>query len=247
MKANSQNSNINFLSEMKNTFSEIKSNCNGMNIYLNNITSSKDLEKIEEEFEKAIDNLSLCINTKKDLKEKQDCLDELKQTFKIYNEKRLLIYENNFIKKIKELNQKLNDLMNKIIIEFDPPNINSLYSDIDINISSNNNKINDNYSYAQYEPKTFNEEYSSFIKINNTKSQINGDNGQNNEIDYFCLVCSKEKAIYLCDKCNLLFCKGCFEFVIKYDNANNKCEHNPQKISDMKDQNEKGKIFKFFK
>jgi len=186
MKANSQNSNINFLNEMKNTFSEIKSNCNGMNIYLNNITSSKDLEKIEEEFEKAIDNLSLCINTKKDLKEKQDCLDELKQTFKIYNEKRLLIYENNFIKKIKELNQKLNDLMNKIIIEFDPPNINSLYSDIDINISSNNNKINDNYSYAQYEPKTFNEEYSSFIKINNTKSQINGDNGQNNEIDYFC-------------------------------------------------------------
>ena len=242
MKANSQNSNINFLSEMKNTFSEIKSNCNGMNIYLNNIISSKDLKKIEEEFEKAIYNLSLCINTKKDLKEKQDCLDELKQTLKNYNEKILLIYENNYIKKIKELNQNLNDLMNKIIIEFDPPNINSFYNNIDINVSSNNNKINDNYSYGQYEPKTFNEEYSYFIKINNSKSQINGDNGQNNKIDYFCLVCSKEKAIYLCDKCNLLFCKGCFEFVIKYDNATNKCEHNPQKISDMKDQNEKGKI-----
>ena len=227
---------------MKNLISEIKKNSNELKKYLNNIIESKDSKKYEEEFKYEVENLSTNIKVGKGLKEKQKFLGFLKQAFNNYNENILLIYENEFIKKIKENIQKEHDLMNKIIIEFDPPKENYLCNDnIDESISKNSNKVNDNYSWEQNDIKTFFEYDSSFDKNHNSKSQINDGSGQKKEIDYACSVCSKEEAIYLCDNCNQLFCQECLETIKKFDDANNKCKHNLQKISDMKSQNEKGK------
>ena len=243
MKAKSLNPNIIFLNEMKDLISEIEKNSNELKIYLNNIIESKDSKKYEEEFKNEVENLSTCIKVGKGLQAKQKFLGFLKQAFKNYIENILLIYENEFIKKIKENIQKEHDLMNKIIIEFDPPKENYLCNDnIDESMSRNSNKVNDNYSWEQNDKKTFFEYDSSFDKNDNSKSQINDGSGQKKEIDYACSVCSKEEAIYLCDNCNQLFCHECFETIEKIDDTNNKCEHNLQKISDMKSQNEKGKI-----
>ena len=244
MKVNSQNPNIKFLNEMKNLISEIEKNKNELKIYLNNIIESEDTKKYEDEFKKEIENLSDCINTKKDIKEKQKFLGYLKKAYKNYNENKLLVYENTFIKKIKENTQKLQDLMNKIIIEFDPPKENYLCNDINIDVRKleNSNEGNYNYYGQQDNRKTCFEGYSSFDQNNNSESIKNEDNGHKKEIDYFCSVCSKKEAIYLCDNCNQLFCQECFETIKKFDNTNNKCEHNTQKISDVKSQNEKGKI-----
>ena len=244
MKAESKNLNIKFLDEMTNHINEIEKIKNELKINLNNIIESEDTKNYEEEFKKTITRLSTSINVKTSLIVKQDCLDDLKKAFKNYNDNILLLYENPAIKKIKEYNQKLHDLMYMIIIEFEPPKENTLSNDInkDVSISGNSNKVNDNYSGEQNEKKTFFDGYSSFDKNDNSKGQINDGSGKKKEMDYACSVCSKEEAIYLCDNCNQLFCHECFDVIKKFDDTNNKCEHNLQKISDMKSQNEKGKI-----
>ena len=242
MNEKSQNLNIKYLNEMENLMNEIEKKTNELKIYLNNIFESKDIKKYKEEFKNKAIYLSTSIKTEKSLKDKQICLDDLKLAFKNYHENILLVYENTSIKKIKEYNQKLNDLINNIIIEFDPPKANSLNNDINKTISQNSSEVNDDYSKEKNDQRAIFEGYSSFDKNNKSNSQINDDNKQKKEIYYFCSVCSKEEAIYLCDNCNQLFCQECFEIIKKFDNTNNKCEHNPQKISDMKSKNEKGKI-----
>ena len=63
------------------------------------------------------------------------------------------------------------------------------------------------------------------------------------DINFDCSVCSEEKAISFCDKCNQLFGNHCFEQIEKYENKDNKCVHNLQNIAKMKEPNEKGKKF----
>ena len=231
---------------MKDAIGKIGENYNELKAYLNKIIESEDIKQYEKEFNNEINNLSMSLD--KDLKFKQNILDVLKQKFKSYYDYILSLYENSFIKIIKEYNQKLFDLMDKIIIEFEPPKENSLLcsdknrylSTSENSIELENNKITD-----QFDSNNFYEDLldsSSSNKNDKDKRENNADNKQNKKIEYFCFVCSKEEAIYFCDKCNQLFCQECFEFIKQNDNSNNKCEHNTQKISDLKGQNEKGKI-----
>ena len=241
-----KNTNSKFLEEMKDAIGKIRENYNELKAYLNKIIESEDIKQYEKEFNNEINNLSMSLD--KDLKFKQNILDVLKQKFKSYYDYILSLYENSFIKIIKEYNQKLFDLMDKIIIEFEPPKENSLLcsdknrylSTSENSIELENNKITD-----QFDSNNFYEDLldsSSSNKNDKNKRENNADNKQNKKIEYFCFVCSKEEAIYFCDKCNQLFCQECFEFIKQNDNSNNKCEHNTQKISDLKGQNEKGKI-----
>ena len=121
--------------------------------------------------------------------------------------------------------------MDKIIIEFEPPKSNSLVnSDANIEISTSENTNENKISYSL--------EKSGSNNIFEDNSSFNGkDSEKNKEIDYFCSVCSKEDAIYLCDNCNQLFCEKCFEFIKQNHNSNNKCKKDLKKISDMKSQN----------
>ena len=224
------NTNSKFLEEMIDTVREIGKNYNGLKAYLNN---SEDIKQNEKEFKNEVHNLSLTLDG--DLELKQNTLEALNQKFKSYYKSILLVYENSFFKNIKEYNQKLLYLMDKIIIEFEPPKSNSLVnSDANIEISTSENTNENKFSYSL--------EKSGSNNIFEDNSSFNGnDSEKNKEIDYFCSVCSKEDAIYLCDNCNQLFCEKCFEFINENHNSNNKCKKDLKKISDMKSQNEKGK------
>jgi hypothetical protein len=234
-----KNSNSKFLEEMNEAIDKIGENSNELKTYLNKIIDSKEIKEYEKMFKDEVDNLST--NLDKELKIKQKILDSLKQKFKCYYENILLVYENIFIKTIKEYNKKLHDLINKIIIEFEPPKENSLFIDnnIDISTSGNSNQFNDNNINQVTSSNDLYPDCSSDNNNNNDNIENNVDNEQNKEIDYFCSVCNnKKEAIYLCLNNNQLFCQECFEFIKQNDNSNN---NNPQKLSDLKSQNEKGK------
>ena len=234
-----KNSNSKFLEEMNEAIDKIGENSNELKTYLNKIIDSKEIKEYEKMFKDEVDNLST--NLDKELKIKQKILDSLKQKFKCYYENILLVYENIFIKTIKEYNKKLHDLINKIIIEFEPPKENSLFIDnnIDISTSGNSNQFNDNNINQVTSSNDLYPDCSSDNNNNNDNIENNVDNEQNKEIDYFCSVCNnKKEAIYLCLNNNQLFCQECFEALQNY----NERELNTQKLSDMKSHNEKGKI-----
>ena len=239
-----KNSNSIFLEEMNDAIDKIGKNCNELKRYLNKFFESEDKKKFEEEYKNAIKNLYLSFD--KDLKVKQKTLDDLKQKFKSFYENVLLVYENTFINNIKEYNKKLLNLIDDIIIEFEPPKENSFFSDknIELSTSEKTNMLNNNYTYEQIGPNDLYENLQDctlFNKNDNSKRENNIDNEQNKEICYFCTICSKKEAIYLCDDCNQLFCQDCFEFIKQNDNSNNKCQHNnKKKLSDIKGQNAKG-------
>ena len=231
-----KNTNSKFLEKMNEAISIIGENRNELKTYLNTNIDSKEIKEYEKLFKDEVDKLST--NLDKELEVKQKILDSLKQKFKCYYENILLVYENIFIKTIKKYNQKLNDLINKIIIEFEPPKENSLYIDKNIDISTSGiiNEFNDNIINQETSSNDF---YSSDNNNNNDNNENNVDNEQNKEIDYFCSFCdNKKEAIYLCHNNNLLFCQECFEDL----NIYNERELNTQKLSDMKSHNEKGKI-----
>jgi len=236
------NSNIKFLNEMNDAIIEIENNCNELKAHLNSIFEL-DIEN-NKELKNSIMFLSSSIKRKEDLEDKQIILEDLKLAIETYYKNILLVYENTFIKKIKKSNQYLYELMKMIIIEF-APNENSLNNDINIDVKT--------YDYYNREPKTLNDHIEGFSLLYEDEiSEIQNEQNKesNKEIDYFCSVCSGEEAINFCDKCNQLFCQNCFKIIEKYEKNESKkydkndsiCAHNLQKISDIKDQNEKSKM-----
>ena len=228
------NTNSKFLKEMIDTVGNIGNNIKELKKHFNfnTIIDSEDIKQYEEDFIKEVNNLSLSLE--KDLKLNQNNLDNLKQKLQSYYKRILLIYENSFFKTIKECNQNLIGLMDKIIIEFEPPHQNSFFiSDINLDKSTSDNTSE---KYLCEKPGS-NNLYEDISSCNEN------DNEKNEEIDYFCSICSKEEAIYLCDNCNQLFGEKCFEYLKQNHNSDNKCKQDLKKISDdMKSQNEKGKI-----
>jgi len=239
------NSNLKFLKEMNNSIGEIEKNCHELKVHLNNIIESEDSKKKNKKFKDNIGNLFLNLKEGNNLKVKQEFLNDLEQAFKSYYESILLIYENNFIKKIKESIQKLYELKSKIIIEFEPPKINSFFSDNNLEKSTSNNtsEVNDKYNYYEEQNNSNSPIENNLFGINdNSKSQNVIDNEKNKEIDYFCPICNKKVAKYLCDICNQLFCQECFDYTLKNDKTK-RCTHNNLKtISDIKKQSEKVKM-----
>ena len=240
MNSKTQNSNIQFLNDMKKVISkknenyfQVKENLLNLQYAQNEKEFLNEINVFKEVLERN-DNSS----EKTYIKDRQNCFDELRIKFKKYYEKILNIYENNYIKKIKEYNQNLEDLINSIIPEFEPKNQNSLIS---INIFTSNE------SYREDERGSLSklDNYNSYFKFcnnqNNNKILINDDISNSTEIKYNCSVCFKEKVIFFCDECYQLFCNDCFKEEEKFGNKDKKCLHNFQNIVKMKERNEIGK------
>ena len=231
-----QNFDIKFLKDLKNLISRINENHSQFLNYLLNL----QISKYEKEFVNEVDKFNQVIrnefsNKINYFKAKQASFEKLKIKFKIYFENISKIYENDYIKRMKEYNQELEYLINNINSESELQNLNSFSSDN--NISTNNGSDGDEEKRLSSQIiegfKTFVEDINKNLK-----------NDDISEINFNCSVCSFEnpkKATIFCDKCNQLFCKSCYDIIVKFDKNDNKCKHNIQNIAKMKEQNKIGK------
>ena len=206
---------------------------------LKNLLTS-EYSKIKETFKTEIQDLILIIESNKDpldenyLKDLQNNFDNIKQKHKIYNEVIIEIYENIYIKKIRKYNEELNVLINKIIPDFKPPNVNSFSSDVHLNLHLNHFSTYTESCNAGQNGLS----YSSFYDEENKKNQTQENISQSFENNYICTICHKEKAIKICDECNQLVCQICE----KTDKWTNNCNHDLKKINNINNSNEIGKI-----
>ena len=235
MSSKAQDSNKIFLKDIINIIDQL-------DIDFNN--ALRNYTQIKNTFKSKIEKLIEIIDSNKDplddnydnyLKDKKACFDNIKQKYKKYNEAIFEIYDNDYIKKIKKYNEKLNDLINKIIPDFEPPNANSFSCEVNFNLPN----INNEYSKTEQDR--------SLSLINGLKSFYNEENNKNHtkeninqsfENYYFCTICHKEKAIYLCYECNQLFCETCGKLKKSEEKTTNNCGHDLQKIDKIKKSNE---------
>ena len=139
MSSKAQDSNKIFLKDIINIIDQL-------DIDFNN--ALRNYTQIKNTFKSKIEKLIEIIDSNKDplddnydnyLKDKKACFDNIKQKYKKYNEAIFEIYDNDYIKKIKKYNEKLNDLINKIIPDFEPPNANSFSCEVNFNLPNINN------------------------------------------------------------------------------------------------------------
>ena len=199
---------------------------------LKNVLTS-EYSKIKETFKSVIQDFILSIESNKDpldenyLKDVQNYFDEIKQKHKKYNEVIFEIIENIYFKKIRKYNEELNALINKIIPpDFKPPNANSFSSDVHLN------------HFSTYTETSNAGQSLSFYDEENKKTQTEENISQSFENNYFCTICHKEKAIKFCDECNQLVCETCE----KANKWTNNCQYGLQKISNINNSNEIGKV-----
>ena len=194
--------------------------------------SSGQLQKILDKYLKYLDfrNTLENIQYQTDLKERQDYINSIQNMFSNFINNLILIYNNRNIDILKELNDKMNNIMNGISNpEFDPPNLNSF------NNNTSSTKINTNSYYSngqlEYEENECNIEllndYAELSNNNISNGNNNIYNDNNNSINYnfannkynkinnicennkdnkfLCHICSKNEAIGFCELCNQLF------------------------------------------
>ena len=223
-----QNSNKNFLKNIMNIIDQIDKHYNNALKYLSTSQYTQIKNKFKSEIEELIDIISMDKKSYEDnnLEVMQKCFDNIKEKYKKYNEFILEIYENNFIKKIKEEKEKLNDLINKIIIDFDPKKANSFSSDVNINF------------ITYYESSKTEESISkAFYSEESNKTQNNVNTSQSIENNFICTICHEGKAINLCEECNQLFCQICEKNEKSEEKKTIKCRHYLQKIDNIKNSN----------
>jgi hypothetical protein len=223
-----QNSNKNFLKNIMNIIDQIDIHYNNDLKYLSTSQYTQIKNKFKSEIKELIDIISMDKKSYEDnnLEVMQKCFDNIKEKYKKYNEFILEIYENNFIKKIKEEKEKLNDLINKIIIDFDPKKANSFSSDVNINF------------ITYYESSKTEESISkAFYGEESNKTQNNVNTSQSIENNFICTICHEGKAINLCEECNQLFCQICEKNEKSEEKKTIKCRHYPQKIDNIKNSN----------
>lgn len=242
MRSNPLNFNKTILIDIKKIIEQIDINYRKA---LQNLFESK-FSQSKINFKEVIDDLIEFIEDNKDpyednyLKGKKECFDKIKQNYKKYNEGILEIYENNYFKIIRKYKEKLDDLINKIIPDFEPPNINSFSSKIKIlNLSYNSNESSINNESSNSNDNNLSHQISSYIDKQNYKPQIFENISQKIENKYFCTVCHEKEAITLCDECNQLYCQICEK---SEDKNTNKCGHYLDKIANIKESNKIGKI-----
>ena len=223
-----QNSNKNFLKNIMNIIDQIDNHYNNALKYLSTSQYTQIKNKFKSEIEELIEIISMDKKSYEDnyLEVMQKCFDNIKEKYKKYNEFILEIYENNFIKKIKEEKEKLNDLINKIIIDFDPKKANSFSSDVNINF------------ITYYESSKTEESISkAFYGEESNKTQNNVNTSQSIENNFICTICHEGKAINLCEECNQLFCQTCEKNEKSEEKKTIKCGHYLQKIDNIKNSN----------
>lgn len=104
------------------------------------------------------------------------------------------IYENNYIKKLEEINDNLNKNINDIgqIEFFDPNHIDLNLSNQSILNDKNNNSLNSYDFYAGF-------------NIDKSKNSVENEGKPLN-----CSVCKKNEPKYFCEVCNQLYCESCY-------------------------------------
>jgi hypothetical protein len=241
MSSKVKDSNKIFLKDIINVIAQLDFDFNKA---LENLLNSQYTE-IRNTFISEIIELIEIIESNKDplddnyLKAKQNQFNKIKENYIKYNEAILEIYENNYIKNIRENNEYLHDLINKIIPDFDPPNENSFSSKVNLNLPNFNNESSQTeQSGSLFLISGLESFYNEKIYKNQSKENFS----LSFENNYFCTICHKEKAIELCFACNQLFCKACVELEKSEKRRTNNCGHDLQKIVNIKKPNEIGKV-----
>ena len=226
-----QNSNKKFLKEILNIIDQIdKHYINALNYLC--ISPYKLIKNNFKSEIKELNDILTVMDEKPDEennpeKNKIECFERLKQKYIKYNESILEIYENEFIKKIREEKEKLNDLINKIIIDFDPKKANSFSNDSNskFSIYTENSKTEDSCSKSFYDEES-------------NETQKAGKLSQTIENNYICTVCYNKEAIMLCEECNQLFCQTCEKNEKSEEKKTIRCNHYFQEIGNIKKSNE---------
>ena len=177
-------------------------------------------KKLQSELKKNIDNYLICINvfleSSIDIinpKDHEKLLDNIKNKWFPFNLNIINVYKNKYIKGMKELNEKLCDKINNLeyIVIFDPPNINSIESDPNLNLSNPNSisEYNNNLNHIN----SFDNSYFDFS--NNKEIRGEEEDIDINSLKFICSLCNKNEAKRLCEKCNQLSCDSCYVIIKK--------------------------------
>ena len=194
----------------------------------------KKSQKLQSELNKCIDNYLTSIkgffeyNVDINQEDHQNLIENIKSKLSSFNVIISNIYENNYINKMKELNEKLYDIADNLEYEvFDPPQPNSLESEPNFSINNQNSLSQYNNIFNQI--NSGNQSYLNYCdNINEKEEDI-----EIKDIELICSVCSKKEAKSLCEKCNQLFCDDCYDMVRGSEEKN---KHINQKITTIKDQ-----------
>lgn len=228
--------NVEILNEMKKYISKISIQTKQFMKHV--IIARKQSENYEKELNNNINNLITFINAyknnsnEKDLEIKQKYFENLKNQFKNYYENIYMIYENNYINDIKKNNGELNELLNQIIIDFNPPKINSFDTfQPKINIGTFNSS--NEYDNQEYRSHSIIKGYISYvedeIENNNNTCISKNENEVKNNNNNFCFYCKKPDSELFCKKCNIFICEKCLE---KNKENHKKDEHPIIKINE---------------
>jgi hypothetical protein len=156
----------------------------------------KNLDDIKiTEIEKEIEYSLKYLENYNKYQKYEKSFNKTKNIFKKYNELLSNIYNNNYLKKIKELNENLSNIfLNIVDSHFSPPLIND-FNNSSINLSK----------------------YSDFYQDFSQKTE-------KEDISISCSVCNKNEALSFCGICNQIFCKDCLSEVLK-EKKNNTQKH----------------------
>ena len=253
--------NINELKDLKISLENIIKKFNKFkeetNEYINNFEKSFPiLLKQVDSYISWLINISN-LNGEKDEKVKKnlDFCNNIHDKFIKCNELKNLIYENDYLKTYKELNNIITDICDKY------------YLSKNESVNSSNNKYNSNLLkmhtndyYMSFNQKNESLNYSKnfedfgeyFIFVNKNDSEFNESdfndnnykthkisieenednsiiNEKENNIELKCSECKTNKAINICTHCHKYYCHGCSEFILKYQSTQN---HILNKIED---------------
>ena len=167
---------INLLEQAKKITPEIKIALDNLSKEFKKNMDNIKITKIENEIELSLKYLE---NYNK-YRKYEKFFNDRKNIFKQYNDLLANIYINNYITKIKELNENLTNIFHNIVnSDFSPPLIND-FNNSSINISKSSDF------------------YRSFSKEK-----------EKSDISFLCSVCCRNEVFCFCDFCNQLFCKEC--------------------------------------
>ena len=199
---------INLLEQAKKITPEIKIALDNLSKEFKKNMDNIKITKIENEIELSLKYLE---NYNK-YRKYEKFFNDRKNIFKQYNDLLANIYINNYITKIKELNENLTNIFHNIVnSDFSPPLIND-FNNSSINIS----KFSDFY-------RSFSEEK------------------EKSDISFLCSVCCRNEVFCFCDFCNQLFCKECFNIILQNNNIR-RHEHKVTYINEIKSKLNKTKI-----
>ena len=226
---------IEFIKKIKEQIENLKNN---IPIYIyQSILLIKDLETSIDNYKSSLDG-SIKFKVIIESKKEQKLFEEVKDFSQKFISQSFCIYENEFIKNIKDLSEKFENCIEDIE-PFQPPNINYLSSNnISINLDSDNIK-----SYEEdFSKKSQREILPDYLEDDNLNDdEVEEEEKEEEEnIILICSLCKENRAYNFCKDCNKLFCKKCDSDLVKNKKWN---KHNIVKINESNKYKDNIKIF----